>query len=69
MNKTINDYTIFEEVWHAISHGFGLFLSTFGFGVLFGMALLDGDAARNFLLCKREYQTQPRYLAPFCAWR
>jgi hemolysin III len=44
MKETINDFTRFEEVWHGISHGFGLFLSTFGFGVLFGMALLGGDA-------------------------
>jgi hemolysin III len=27
-------FSLVEEIWHAISHGFGLFLSTFGFGVL-----------------------------------
>ena len=37
--KKINDFSIFEEIWHAITHGFGLFISTFGFGVLFSLAL------------------------------
>ena len=46
MKETINDYTIFEEIWHAISHGFGLLLSMFGFGVLFTLALESGDAAK-----------------------
>jgi len=46
IKRKINDYTIFEEVWHAISHGFGLFLSTFGFGVLFGLSLVSGDGAK-----------------------
>ena len=43
MKKQINDFSIFEEIWHAITHGFGLFISTFGFGVLFTLAVLSGD--------------------------
>jgi hemolysin III len=46
MQKKVNDFSIFEEVWHAISHGFGLLLSTFGFGVLFGISLENGDGAK-----------------------
>ncbi len=46
MKNDINDFTLFEEVWHAISHGFGLFLSTFGFGVLITLAVLSGDLAK-----------------------
>ena len=46
MQKKINDYSIFEEVWHAISHGLGLFLSTFGFGILFGISIENGDGAK-----------------------
>lgn len=44
--RTINDYTIFEEIWHAISHGFGLFLSTFGFGILFALSIASGEGAK-----------------------
>ncbi len=43
MKKQINDFSIFEEIWHAITHGFGLFISTFGFGVLFTLAVMSGD--------------------------
>jgi hemolysin III len=46
VEKPINDFSLFEEIWHAISHGFGLFLSTFGFGVLFTIAVLDGDVQK-----------------------
>jgi len=45
-NKVINNFSIFEEIWHAISHGVGLFLSTFGFGVLFTLAMLSGDTTK-----------------------
>ncbi len=41
-----SDYSIIEEIWHAISHGFGLFLSTFGFGVLITLAAVSGDTAK-----------------------
>ena len=46
MKRTINDFTLFEEVWHAISHGLGLFLSTFGFGILITLAVQSGDALK-----------------------
>ena len=46
MQKPINDFSLFEEIWHAISHGFGLFLSTFGFGVLVGIAFEDGNKSK-----------------------
>jgi hemolysin III len=42
----VNDFSLFEEIWHAISHGFGLLLSTFGFGVLITMAVYSGDSAK-----------------------
>jgi len=44
--RVINNFSIFEEVWHAISHGLGLFLSTFGFGVLFTLSLLSDDMTK-----------------------
>ena len=46
VQKQINDFSIFEEIWHAISHGFGLFLSTFGFGILFGISIENGDGTK-----------------------
>ncbi|WP_457594653.1 PAQR family membrane homeostasis protein TrhA [Hydrogenimonas sp.] len=46
MKQSVNDFTLVEEIWHAVSHGFGLFLSTFGFGVLVTLAALSGDPAR-----------------------
>ncbi len=46
MQRKINDFSIFEEIWHAITHGFGLFLSTFGFGVLFTLSILSGDGQK-----------------------
>ncbi len=46
MKKTINDFTLFEELWHAVSHGLGLFLSTFGFGILITLAAQSGDALK-----------------------
>jgi hemolysin III len=46
MKNYINDFSIFEEIWHAISHGFGLLLSTFGFGVLITLAANSGDVAK-----------------------
>ncbi|WP_457745571.1 PAQR family membrane homeostasis protein TrhA [Sulfurimonas sp.] len=45
-NKIINNFSIFEEIWHAISHGVGLFLSTFGFGVLFTLALSSDNSTK-----------------------
>jgi len=46
MKPGVNDFSIVEEIWHAISHGFGLFLSTFGFGVLVTLAAVSGDTAK-----------------------
>ncbi|MCH9813341.1 MAG: hemolysin III family protein [Epsilonproteobacteria bacterium] len=46
MHKSVNGYTLVEEIWHAISHGFGLFLSTFGFGVLITLAAFSGDTTK-----------------------
>ncbi len=46
MNRRVNEFTLFEEIWHAVSHGFGLFLSTFGFGVLVTLAALSGDVTK-----------------------
>ncbi|WP_201352272.1 PAQR family membrane homeostasis protein TrhA [Hydrogenimonas urashimensis] len=46
MREEKNAYSIVEEIWHAISHGFGLFLSTFGFGVLVTLAAVSGDTAK-----------------------
>lgn len=46
MEKCVNNYTLVEEIWHAISHGFGLFLSTFGLGVLVTLAAVDGDTTK-----------------------
>ena len=46
MDKDINDFSLFEEVWHAISHGFGLLLSTFGFGVLVTVSTYSGSVAK-----------------------
>ncbi len=44
--KFVNDFTVFEEIWHSISHGFGLLLSTFGFGVLITLASMSGSVAK-----------------------
>jgi hemolysin III len=46
MKRDVNDFSIVEEIWHAISHGFGLFLSTFGFGVLVTLAAVSGDTTK-----------------------
>ena len=46
MQKSVNDFSLVEEVWHSISHGFGLFLSTFGFGVLITLAAMSGDITK-----------------------
>lgn len=46
MQKSVNDFSLVEEVWHSISHGFGLFLSTFGFGVLITLAAISGDTTK-----------------------
>lgn len=47
--NNVNDFSLFEEIWHAISHGFGLFISTFGFGVLVTLSAISGDVTK--ILC------------------
>jgi hemolysin III len=46
MQQSVNDFPLAEEVWHSITHGFGLFLSTFGFGVLITLAAISGDTTK-----------------------
>jgi len=46
MENDVNDFSIFEEIWHAVSHGFGLLLSTFGFGALVTMSAYSGSVAK-----------------------
>jgi len=38
-----NDFTLAEEIWHAITHGLGLFLSLIGSVVLIAYATLNGS--------------------------
>jgi len=39
----INNFTLAEEIWHAITHGLGLFLSLIGSVVLIAYATLNGS--------------------------
>lgn len=39
----INNFTLVEEIWHAITHGLGLFLSIVGLVVLVAFATLNGS--------------------------
>jgi hemolysin III len=41
--NSCNDFSIAEEIWHAITHGFGLLLSTLGLGVLATLAFQTGS--------------------------
>jgi hemolysin III len=41
--NSCNEFSIAEEIWHAITHGFGLFLSTLGLGVLSTLAFQSGS--------------------------
>lgn len=43
-----NNFSIAEEIWHAVTHGFGLFLSTLGLGVLSTLAF-QSDSVLNIL--------------------
>ena len=42
-NKSINNFTLAEEIWHAITHGLGLFLSLIGLVILVTFATLKGS--------------------------
>ncbi|MDF1877087.1 hemolysin III family protein [Sulfurimonas sp. SAG-AH-194-L11] len=43
LSKTINNFTLPEEIWHAITHGVGLFFSLIGLVVLIAYATLNGS--------------------------
>ena len=44
MNTKINEFSISEEIWHAVTHGVGLALSIAGLAVLIAFATLQGSA-------------------------
>jgi hemolysin III len=44
MNNDVNDYSIIEEIWHAISHGIGLALSIAGLTIMVAFASMKGSA-------------------------
>jgi hemolysin III len=43
MENKINEYSLIEEIWHAITHGIGLLLSIIGLTVLVAYATLQGS--------------------------
>lgn len=44
MNNGVNEFSIVEEIWHAITHGVGLALSIAGLAILTAYAALQGSA-------------------------
>ena len=40
---SINNFTLIEEIWHAITHGLGLLLSIIGLVILVAFAVLNGS--------------------------
>jgi len=44
VNEAVNDFSIAEEIWHAITHGVGLALSIAGLAILVAFATLQGSA-------------------------
>lgn len=44
MKTKINEFSISEEIWHAVTHGVGLLLSIAGLAVLVAFATLQGSA-------------------------
>lgn len=44
MNSSVNEFSLSEEIWHAITHGFGLVLSIAGLAILVAFASLQGSA-------------------------
>lgn len=44
MDKKANEFSIAEEIWHAITHGVGLLLSIAGLAILVAYAALQGSA-------------------------
>ncbi len=44
MSNDVNDFSIIEEIWHAISHGIGLALSIAGLTILVSFSAMNGSA-------------------------
>ncbi len=44
IKNDVNDFTLHEEIWHAITHGLGFFLSIAGLATLVAYASLQGSA-------------------------
>jgi len=44
VDKKANEFSIAEEIWHAITHGVGLLLSIAGLAILVAYAALQGSA-------------------------
>jgi len=44
MSNSVNQFSITEEIWHAITHGVGLALSIAGLAILVAYATLQGSA-------------------------
>ena len=44
MDSNINNFTIFEEIWHAVTHGIGLALSIAGLVILVVVATFQSNA-------------------------
>ena len=44
MHNGVNEFSMAEEIWHAITHGVGLALSIAGLAILVAYAALDGSA-------------------------
>jgi len=43
MSNGVNEYSIIEEIWHAITHGVGLILSVAGLTILVAYSVLQGS--------------------------
>jgi len=43
MSNKVNNFSIIEEIWHAITHGLGLALSIAGLTILVAFAVLSGS--------------------------
>lgn len=44
MSNKVNEFSIIEEIWHAITHGLGLALSIAGLTIMVAFAALSGSA-------------------------
>ena len=44
LSNGVNEFTLIEEIWHAITHGVGLALSIAGLAILVAFAALQGSA-------------------------